>query len=105
MDEFENIRRWCREHGISIQELAEKANVSASTIYGWKYKKPSIKNLNKVSKAMHVTTGYVIDNKVHEKRELNDTSAIFTFNGEKIPEEDMKYVRELLKRFSGKKHD
>ena len=54
---------------------------------------------------MHVTTGYVIDNKVHEKRELNDTSAIFTFNGEKIPEEDMKYVRELLKRFSGKKHD
>ena len=32
MDEFENIRRWCREHGISIQELAEKANVSASTM-------------------------------------------------------------------------
>ncbi len=105
MKEFETIREWCRSHGISIQELADKAGVSASTIYGWKYKKPSIKNLNKVSKAMHVATGYVINNKVHEKRELNDTSAIFTFNGEKIPEEDMEYVRELLKRFSGKKHD
>lgn len=50
-----NIKRKCKELGISINQLAEELGLSAGTIYRWDDNKPSVDKVALVAKRLGVT--------------------------------------------------
>lgn len=102
MTPFEKIKKYCKEHGTSIQELAEKSGISAGTIYNWKYKTPSTTSLEKMASIMNVSISSLFtdtdaDENSNNEVDLNNNTNLYFYNGKPIPKEDMDYVRGLLK--------
>ena len=46
---LENIKRRCRERGISIPELEQAAKIGKNTIYKWGESSPSVEKLKAVA--------------------------------------------------------
>lgn len=100
MTPFEKIKKYCKEHGTSIQELAEKSGISAGTIYNWKHKTPSTTSLEKMASVMNVSVSSLFtdaDESSNNEVDLNNTANLYFYDGKPIPKEDMDYVRGLLK--------
>lgn len=55
MTAFDNIKKIANEHGLSLIEVNDKAGLGTRTIYRWKYNEPTLENLKKVAKVLHVT--------------------------------------------------
>lgn len=51
---YENIKTLCKTKGISINKLEEIAGIGNGTIGGWKTGHPSLRTLEKISKALDV---------------------------------------------------
>lgn len=100
MTPFEKIKKYCKEHGTSIKELAESANLSPATVYGWKNRVPATANLEKIAKVMNVSISFLLydnDENSNNKVDLNNNANLYFYDGKPIPKEDMEYVRKLLK--------
>lgn len=54
MSIYDNIKEIAKERGLSIKEVAIKANIGENSIYRWQTKSPSTSSLNKVAKALNV---------------------------------------------------
>lgn len=52
---FENILRLCRERGITIRQLEEKAGIKPETIRKWKTSVPRADNLKAAADVLGVT--------------------------------------------------
>lgn len=55
MTVYENIQEIAKEHGLTIKEVAKKAEIGENSIYRWQKSTPSIKSLQKVANVLHVT--------------------------------------------------
>lgn len=49
------IKTLCKERGITMQELQEKANIPPGTMYRWDDKCPSVKKVKAVADALGCT--------------------------------------------------
>lgn len=105
MTTFERIKNIAKKRKISLLELNEKAGLGKNVIYGWKTKDPNTDNLAKVAQVLGVSTDYLLgnDQKKHKTTvDLDDEDAIFTYEGRKIPKEDIELMKRLLR---GKKEN
>lgn len=103
MSVFERIKKLADKKGKSMQVVAEENGFSSNLFYRWKKSDPKGKDLAKIADYFNTTTDYLLgrtDNPSAENKS-NDLAddVLFTYQGKKIPESDMKYIRDLLKRF------
>lgn len=106
MTVFERIKELATKRGESLQTVAEKNGFSSNLFYRWKKFDPKGKDLAKIADYFHTTTDYLLGRTEdpdlpNAKRKSTDLAddVLFTYQGKEIPEADMKYIRELLKRF------
>lgn len=53
---YNKIKDIAKKEGYSLQQVSQKAGIkSTNIIYSWKYKTPTIENLTKVAKVLHVS--------------------------------------------------
>lgn len=98
MTTFERIKKIAKKRKMSLLELNEKAKLGKNVIYGWKTKDPNTESLKKVADVLGVSVDYLLGKEnPSQKREadLADDDVIFTYEGRKIPKEDL----EMIKRF------
>lgn len=102
MDLYERIKELSISQNISIRHLEEKLNYGNGTIGRWKKTKPSIDKVQKVADYFHVSVDYLLDrtdNPFGDKAksaDLDDDTALFTYKGKKISDEDRKKILKIL---------
>lgn len=116
---FQTIKDLAHSRGISLQELAIKANLSRNTIYSWKYKHPSLNNLTAVANILNVPVDYLLNeqaitesesipspkNKVDLKELLDEDNIrqrTISYGGEPISDHDMALIKSILARMAEK---
>jgi len=105
MTTFDRIKKISKEHGWSLQKLAEKAGLGINSIYRWKNMTPTTESLAKVAEVLGVSVDYLLGNtnnpnsdKLTEREvEITDKHVIMTYEGKPIPEEDMEIIKRLLR--------
>lgn len=91
--------------GLSLDDVALKAGLSAKSIYNWGRNSPKSENLQKVADVLHVSTDYLLgrtdemnttssDKKVAD---ILDNETILAFDGMEIAEEDKEKLREYAR--------
>ena len=61
MTTYDNIKRFAKSKGISIQELAEKVGLSRNMIYQYKNVNPKLETLKKIAAVLGVDTSELVD--------------------------------------------
>ena len=101
MTAFNNIKKYATIRGYSLQEVAEKAGLSKNMIYQYKKVNPKLETLKKIANVLNVSTNDLIEYKSNHGQEqtvdINDDDVIFTYEGRKIPKEDIELMRRLLR--------
>lgn len=98
MTTFDRIKKIAKEKGYSLTKLNDEAGLGKGTIYNWKRINPTGDNLQRVAKVLGVSTDRLLGNDNNPKKreaDLADDDVIFTYEGRKIPKEDL----EMIKRF------
>lgn len=98
MTTFDRIKKIAKEKGYSLTKLNDEAGLGKGTIYNWKRINPTGDNLQRVAKVLGVSTDRLLgnDDKLKKREaDLADDDVIFTYEGRKIPKEDL----EMIKRF------
>lgn len=101
---YDNIKKYAKLRGMSLQVVAEKAGLSKNIIYQYKNaKSPSLENLNRISKVLGVSTAVLIDGKgeppkrdIDLKKAMHDDRTIMAWDGKPIPPEEMEMIRRIL---------
>lgn len=62
MTTYDNIKRFAKSKGISLQELAEKVGLSRNMIYQYKNVNPKLETLKKIAAVLGVDTSELVDN-------------------------------------------
>lgn len=76
MTVFDNIKIIAKQHGLTLGEVNEKAGLGTRTIYRWKINEPTLANLSKVAKVLHVSVSELLDTDRDQKPDdLQKTSA------------------------------
>lgn len=60
MTTFERIKKLSKKLNLSLQDVAEKAEIGINTIYKWKNYDPKGTDLAKVANILHTTTDYLL---------------------------------------------
>lgn len=101
MTVFDRVKELSVKQGISIQEIASRAGLGINSIYAWKKKDPSFSRVEKVANVLGVSTDYLLGhNEKHGQQktaDLADDETIFTYEGKKIPPEDLEYMKRILR--------
>ena len=101
MSVFDNIKKYAKIKGMSLQQVALKSGLSINAIY--KYKKignPSYSTIEKIADTLGISINDLIDDDKSQKHKvtpLDDEDAIFTYEGREIPKEDIELIKRLLK--------
>ena len=71
---FERTKEIASKRGMSLQEVAKKANLGVNSIYRWKERNPTTSNITKVADVLGVSVDYLLGNTddMHEKASNND---------------------------------
>ncbi len=85
--------------------LAEKMNVSQSTVTSWENDRRNVGNddLVKLADLFNVSTDYLLGKTTikepskTKQAEITDDQVIMTFEGKPIPEEDLDLIKRLLR--------
>jgi len=102
---FDNLKKYSKLRGMSLQEVAVKSSLSKNTLYKWKNYVPSDPYILAVAKTLGVS--YEDLTGTSEKKEptkidigaaLEDKDeVIMTYQGKPIPDEDMELIKRILK--------
>ncbi|WP_349535196.1 helix-turn-helix domain-containing protein [Leuconostoc citreum] len=92
--------------GLSLDDVALKAGLSAKSIYNWGRNSPKSENLDKVADVLHVSTDYLLGrtDDIHpssqkSNNELSDfdEEIMMAFDGKPIPDEDKEKLLEFAR--------
>ena len=91
--------------GLSLDDVALKAGLSAKSIYNWGRNSPKSENLQKVADVLHVSTDYLLGRTDQmnatpsDKKfaDILDDETILAFDGMEIAEEDKEKLREYAR--------
>lgn len=100
MTTFDRIKKIAKEKGYSLTKLNDEAGLGKGTIYNWKRINPTGDNLQRVAKVLGVSTDRLLGNDNNPKKreaDLDDDNVIFTYEGKKIPKEDIELMKRLLR--------
>ncbi|GEK06119.1 helix-turn-helix domain-containing protein [Schleiferilactobacillus harbinensis] len=101
---YDNIKKFAKLRGMSLQVVAEKAGLSKNIIYQYKHaKSPSLENLTKISQVLGVSTADLIGEKrqpskrdIDLKQAMHDNDTVVAWDGKPIPPEEMEMIRRIL---------
>lgn len=97
MTVFDKIKELAKRKGLSLVELNDKAGLGKNVIYSWKHKTPTIENIKKVADVLDVSTDYILGKESNKRSVDLDDDVIFTYEGKKIPKEDIELMKRLLR--------
>lgn len=101
MSTFERIKETAKKRGLTLAQLNDKAGLGTNSIYHWKSKRPSAENLSKVANVLGVSSDYLLGNDPTPTKkktaDLADDETIFTYEGKRIPPEDLEYMKRILR--------
>lgn len=60
MTAFDRIKELCKKRGMTLQELAEKNDMSINALYKWRKSMPSADKLKKVADYLGVSVDYLL---------------------------------------------
>lgn len=108
MTPFERIKKTATDHGLSLQDTAQKAGIGINTIYGWKRYTPASDKLQAVADALSVSTDYLLGNTDDPNPapkdgkpkpvDLADRDVPMMFEGKPISDEDRAIFEAILRR-------
>lgn len=102
----DNIKRYAKLRGLSLQSVAERAGLSKNIIYKWTRadSSPSKASVKAVADALNVTyedlTGEKTESNlttIDVKAAIEDEHTLMTFDGKPIPSEDLEIMKRLLR--------
>ena len=111
---FERTKEIASKRGMSLQEVAKKANLGVNSIYRWKERNPTTSNITKVADVLGVSVDYLLGNTddMHEKASNNDgpidldkalsEEGMAMFDGQPLSDEYKKALLAMLKTMKGK---
>ena len=90
---YERIKFTAKDHGLTLQQVTERAGLGEKTVYKWKNQNPTADTLKKVADVLHVSVDYLLGNtyepdpKTNEGKtpDLADDDVILSFEGNRIP--------------------
>lgn len=101
MTVFDNIKIIAKQHGLTLGEINEKAGLGTRTIYRWRINEPTLANLTKVAKVLHVSVSDLLDNSANKspkkttkatKKANNEMSQVVSItpsgNSDSLPQND-----------------
>ena len=105
---FERTKEIASKRGMSLQEVAKKANLGVNSIYRWKERNPTTSNITKVADVLGVSVDYLLGNtdEMHankkadtssdDLKEYFDEHPVLKFDGKEIPDAEMKIIKRIL---------
>lgn len=98
-----NVTRLREQRGWSIQELASRLNIDRTYLSKSENGKRSFKvsEVNRLAELFGVSVDFLLSrpekNDNNNTADLADDDTIFTFEGKPIPEQDLEYMKRLLR--------
>ena len=98
-----NIKELRKQKHLTQKDLAKLMHVSQQTIGAWETERaiPGSDTLALLANLFNVSTDYLLvrDTKEDDLKtaDLADDDTIFTFEGKPIPEQDLEYMKRLLR--------
>lgn len=107
MTTFERIKKLSKKLNLSLQDVAEKAELGINTIYKWKNYDPKGTDLAKVANILHTTTDYLLgrtDNpSIPDSSTLSDDTLTWLDldmpYGGSVPDELKDYYKALAEQY------
>ena len=105
---FERTKEIASKRGMSLQEVAKKANLGVNSIYRWKERNPTTSNITKVADVLGVSVDYLLGNTddMHANKKADTSSddlkdyfdehPVLKFDGKEIPDAEMKIIKRIL---------
>ena len=105
---FERTKEIASKRGMSLQEVAKKANLGVNSIYRWKERNPTTSNITKVADVLGVSVDYLLGNTddMHTNKKVTtysddlkeyfDEHPVLKFDGKEIPDAEMKIIKRIL---------
>ncbi|MEK1448121.1 helix-turn-helix transcriptional regulator [Limosilactobacillus fermentum] len=99
----ERIAQLRKSRSMSQFQLAKTLNIATSTLgmYETNRRKPNMEMLEKLADFFGVSVDYLLGrpekNDNNNTADLADDDTIFTFEGKPIPEQDLEYMKRLLR--------
>lgn len=99
----ERIKELRKSKKMSQSELGKFIGVSQTTVTAWENGRaePSSSYVTKLATFFNVSTDYLLGRDPREDdlktADLADDDTIFTFEGKPIPEQDLEYMKRLLR--------
>lgn len=98
-----NIKELRKQKHLTQKDLAKLMHVSQQTIGAWETERaiPGSDTLALLANLFNVSTDYLLGRNPKENdlktADLADDDTIFTFEGKPIPEQDLEYMKRLLR--------
>ena len=98
-----NIKELRKQKHLTQKDLAKLMHVSQQTIGAWETERaiPGSDTLALLANLFNVSTDYLLGRDTKEDdlktADLADDGTIFTFEGKPIPEQDLEYMKRLLR--------
>ena len=98
-----NIKELRKQKHLTQKDLAKLMHVSQQTIGAWETERaiPGSDTLALLANLFNVSTDYLLGRDTKEDdlktADLADDDTIFTFEGKPIPEQDLEYMKRLLR--------
>ena len=75
---FERTKEIASKRGMSLQEVAKKANLGVNSIYRWKERNPTTSNITKVADVLGVSVDYLLGNTddMHKNKKATSNSPV-----------------------------
>lgn len=98
MTTFDRIKKLAKDHGMTLNEVNDKAGLGTRSIYRWKYTNPSYTSLKKVAKVFGVTPDQLTEQNNNLDSDDEEMLALFRKSTEGMTEDEKeKFKRSFVK--------
>lgn len=96
---FDRIKKLADRRGKKIVDVESDLDFSKNYLYKWKKSTPSSDKLAKVADYFNVSVDYLLgrENDGNKTADIADEDTVFTYEGRRIPPEDLEYMKRLLR--------
>lgn len=111
---LDRVKKVSKVRGLSLKEVALKANIGENSIYAWKNREPSVAILEKVADVLNVSADYLMErtddmspvDSPNRTTDITDDTVLMAFDGQPIDDEDrekiLEYARFVMSQKKGK---
>lgn len=115
MTTFDRIKEIADRRGLSLQNVAEKANMGKNSIYKWKRQTPQSDKLIEVAEVLGVTTDYLLgkndtpewanEQDTHDLKEFLENNAdSMTYGGDDLTQEEKEKLKIAMTQIFWNRH-